>query len=294
MTGSAGQAAAPLPPYAGEPVRLPAPRRSDLLRDRVAVVTGGGRGLGRALACSLADAGAAVVVAGRHAEHLEETVELLNGRGANAAGSQPCDLADPAQAHDLVHRARAHFGHVDVLVNNAGMAAREVPGQGLPAGTFDRLFATNVRGVYFATLGAGRVLPPGGAVVNVTSVTAHVPDPELAAYAAGKAAVESLTRSFAVALAPAGIRVNAVAPGYLDTPLNRDRKADPHRAAAVVDRTPLGRWGLPADAADAVCFLACDRSAFVTGQVLVVDGGFSLTSHLCTAPGGGKDTGDRT
>jgi 3-oxoacyl-[acyl-carrier protein] reductase len=261
-----------LPAHASVPVQLPEVRRSDLLGGSVAVVTGGGRGLGRAIACALADAGAAVVVGGRHLDFLEETVEIVDARGGTAA-AHPCDISDPAVAGDLVRQAGRHFGAPDVLVNNAGEAAREST-DGLAPEQFDRLFATNVRGLYYSCLGAARRLPAGGAIVNVSSVTARVPDAELAAYAAGKAAVDSLTRTFAVSFGPLGIRVNAVAPGYLDSPLNRARKADPDRAAAVVGRTPLGRWGLPADVADAVCFLASARSAFVTGQVLAVDGGF--------------------
>lgn len=281
--------APPLPEHALVPVQLPEPRRSDLLAESVVVVTGGGRGLGRAIACGLADAGARVVVTGRHPELLDDTVETIAARGG-VATALVCDLAEPEAARGMVRRAAERFGAPDILVNNAGEAAKETPPEGLAPEQFDRLFATNVRGVYYACLGAARDFRDGGAIVNVSSVTARVPDPELAAYAAGKAAVDSLTRTLAVSFGPLGIRVNAVAPGYLDSPLNHARKADPGRAAAVVGRTPLGRWGLPEDVADAVCYLVSPRAAFVTGQVLAIDGGFpTAPPRVRAAAAGGKE-----
>jgi NAD(P)-dependent dehydrogenase (short-subunit alcohol dehydrogenase family) len=275
-------------------VQLPPVQQSDHLVGSVAVVTGAGRGLGRAIACAMADAGARVVVTGRQAELLDRTVKAVTERGGEAR-ALPCDVSDPAAARDLVPRAAQLFGTPDILVNNAGQAAREIPSDGLDPEEFDRIFATNVRGVYYACLGAARHFAGGGAIVNVSSVTARVPDPELAAYAASKAAVDCLTRTLAVSFGPLGIRVNAVAPGYMDSPLNRARKADPARAAAVVGRTPLGRWGLPRDVADAVCILASARAAFVTGQILAVDGGFpTAPPPFHAAPLGGKDRGDRS
>lgn len=289
MTGPA------LPSYADVPVQLPARRPSDLLKGSVAVVTGGGRGVGQAIACGLADAGASVVVVGRHVDHLENTVKIIHERGG-VAGAELCDVGNAAEAIDLVRRAGRHFGAPGILVNNAGVAARETPLDGLTPEQFDSLFTTNVRGVYYTCLGAGREFTGGGSIINVSSVTARVPDPELRAYSAGKAAVESLTRTLAASFGGLSIRVNAVAPGYLDSPLNRDRKAEPARAAAVVDRTPLGRWGQPTDVADAVCFLASDRSAFITGQILAIDGGFPTAPpppQIRSASSGGKGTGDR-
>lgn len=262
-----------MPGYAVHPAQLPDVAPSALLRGRIAVVTGGGRGLGLAIACVLADAGAAVIIAGRHVETLRNAVETIHARGGNAAFER-CDVQDRADALDLVGRSGTYFGPPDVLVNNAGLAAREVVLEGLSADAFDRLFATNVRGVYYTSIGAAQSFSRGGSIINVSSVTARMPDPELTAYAATKAAVESLTRSMAAAFGGRGIRVNAVAPGYTDSPLNHDRKNDPQRAAAIEDRTPLGRWGLPEDVANAVCFLASKPSSFITGQVLAVDGGF--------------------
>jgi gluconate 5-dehydrogenase len=254
------------------PVHLPEHRQRKIVAERNAVLTSVGRGSGLAIAYALADAGARVVVAGRHRETLDGTVALVGDRGGQAAVTV-CDVADPQQADQLLRRSAEHFGTPDVLVNNAGRAARE-DAAGVPPAVFDEIVATNVRGPYYAMLAAGRDMPDGGSIVTVGSVVTRTVDVELAAYAASKAAVQSLTRTFAATLGPRSIRVNAVAPGYLDSPLNADRLAHPERSAAVLGRTPLGRWGQPADVADAVCFLASDRAGFITGQVIYVDGGF--------------------
>lgn len=264
-------------------VHLPEVHRSDLLTGRIAVVTGGGRGIGLAIACALADAGARTVVSGRDAASLDRAVDVITARGGTAAASV-CDVAQPRQALDLLRRCAGAFGPPDVLVNNAGRAARE-PAWGLAPDVFDEIFATNVRGPYYTMLGARRDMPDGGSIVTIGSVVARVTDTELAAYAASKAAVTNLTITFAAALGHRGIRVNTIAPGYLDSPLNADRLADPERAAAVLGRTPLGRWGRPADVADAVCFLAGAGSRFITGQVISVDGGFPAVAHP-SAPAG--------
>lgn len=276
------------PEHAAIPVRLPDPRPGEHLAGRVAVVTGGGRGLGLAIACRLADAGAAVVIAGRHRDTLQSARLTLLDRGAQVAVLE-CDIADPVAAADLLVRAGTPFGHPNVLVNNAGAAVRGQPGE-LTPDQFDRLFATNVAGVYHATVAAGETFASGGSVINVSSVVAHVVDPELVAYGATKAAVESLTRSLAVCYGPRGIRINAVAPGYTESPLNASRRADPARSAQITERTPLGQWGLPVHIADAVCFLASEQAAFVTAQVLTVDGGFryGCPAAMAFAEGGGR------
>jgi NAD(P)-dependent dehydrogenase (short-subunit alcohol dehydrogenase family) len=259
---------------------LPEVRRSDLLAGKVAVVTGGGRGIGVAIACALADAGARIVVAGRTVEDLERTVQIVGHRGGIAA-STTCDISQPDEALSLIRRSADIYGATPtILVNNAGRAARE-GADGVPPEVFEAIFATNVRGPYYAMLGAGRDMPDGGSIVTIGSVVTRVTDVELTTYAASKAAVHQLTASFAARLGARNIRVNAVAPGYLDSPLNADRVADPRRAAAVLGRTPLSRWGQPVDVADAVCYLASNRAGFITGQVIFVDGGFpaAATPH---------------
>ena len=265
----------PAPAHAAIPVQLPArfPSTADL-SGRAALVTGGGRGLGLAIACALAEAGARVAIAGRHREYLDSGLDEVRRRG-EAAIAIEADLSDVASSRAMITAAVAGLGRLDLLVNNAGGGARKPPEQ-LTEEEFDRIFDTNVKGLYFASCEAAPHLEGGGTIVNVASVSGIQVDVELAAYCASKAAVIQLTRALATAWGERGIRVNAIAPGYTDSPLNAHRKADPAKAAAVVGRTPLGRWGTPADVAAAAVFLASQGAAFITGQTLFIEGGYTL------------------
>jgi NAD(P)-dependent dehydrogenase (short-subunit alcohol dehydrogenase family) len=266
-----------LPAHAEVPVQLPE-RFAQLadLTGRRALVTGGGRGLGLAIACALAEAGATVAISGRHEQFLSTGVEELRARGGDDAFSVVGDMADADAAGATVRDAAERLGGLDLLVNNAGSGVRKAPEE-LTVEEFDRIFATNVRGPYFAACAAVDLLAErGGSVVNISSVGAFQPVRDLAAYCASKAAITQLTQALAAEWGGRGVRVNAVAPGFTDSPMNAHRKANPEQVEAIVGGTPLGRWGLPADVAQAVVLLASDGAAFVTGQTLVVDGGFSL------------------
>lgn len=252
------------------------PRRFPVAGDLAglsALVTGGGRGLGLVMACALAAAGARVAIAGHRPEFLESGLAEVRKHGSGV--TLLADLRNVDQTRHLVHAAADQLGGLDILVNNAGGGARAVPEE-LTTEQFDDIFSLNVRAVYFACCEAAGVMSGGGAIVNVASVVGYLVEPEMAAYSSSKAAVIQLTRALAGAWGPRQIRVNAVAPGFTDSPLNAHRKADPAKAEAVTGRTPLGRWGKPADVAQAVVFLAAPASAFITGQVLTVDGGYSL------------------
>jgi gluconate 5-dehydrogenase len=262
----------PAPPHASIPVELPESfSTAGSLKERRALVTGGGRGLGLAIAAAFAEAGAQVAISGRHPEFLEAGLAELRQRGCEGVAIE-ADVADASSSRAMVAEAARRLGGLDVLVNNAGSGARKPPEE-LTEEEYDRIFDTNVKGLYCE---AARLMATGGSIVNLASVVSVLADIELAAYCASKGAVLQLTRVLAAAWGERGIRVNAVAPGYTDSPLNAHRKADPAKTEAVVGRTPLGRWGKPADVAAAAVFLASDAASFITGQTLFVEGGFML------------------
>jgi NAD(P)-dependent dehydrogenase (short-subunit alcohol dehydrogenase family) len=226
---------------------------------RRAVVTGAGRGLGRAIAESLALAGADVTAVSRTAADLE-TLE-----GCRAL---PCDVTDPA--------AVAALPEADILVVSAGTNAPE-PFLDVAPATFDRILDVNLRGAFFTAqaVARGMVERGHGSIVFVSSQMGHVGAPDRTVYCASKHAVEGLTKALAVELAPAGVRVNAVAPTYMRTPMTTPFFADRAFERATEAAIPLGRIGEPADVTGAVVFLCSPAAQLVTGTSLVVDGGYT-------------------
>jgi 3-oxoacyl-[acyl-carrier protein] reductase len=238
--------------------------------ERVAVVTGSSRGIGRASALRLATDGAAVVVNARsRSGAATEVVGAIEARGGRAA-FQPADAADPAGLRSLFDAAERHFGGLDVLVLNAAGFVRG-PLAEAADDDYCRTFGLNARGTFVALREAGRRMRDGGRIVFISSAATRLNPPGEALYAASKAAGEHLVRAFAREVGPRGITVNTVLPGPTDT--------DGFAAAgapveALVERTPLGRLGRPGDIADVVGFLASDTARWITGQS-IVDGGFS-------------------
>ncbi len=197
----------------------------------------------------------------------------------------PVDLADPDAPARLVADARDRVGAIDVLVNNAALAAR-APTDELDAELVDRLYAVNVRAplLLVAALVPSMVARGRGAIINISSGSAVVGTPRRAAYAATKGAIDAATRSLAIELGPHGIRVNSVAPGVVDTEMWARNKAIPGVIEEIEALTPLRRWATPDDIADVVAFLASDGARFVTGETVCVDGGLARTTDLYGGP----------
>lgn len=258
------------------------------LRDRVALVTGGGRGLGRFIAEGLAEAGAHVFVASRKLARCEAAAEAIRAAGGQATPLE-ADVADPDQARALVDRVAASEGRLDILVNNAALAWA-APLLDYPLEGWDRVFALNVRAMFVLSQQAARHMRDagGGSIVQISSLSARfgASDEEqpVVAYMASKGAVEALTRDLAVKLAPDRIRVNAIAPGPFDTDMLDHIKADPEALARHDRQVPLGRPGGADDIKGAALFLASPASSFVTGTVLTVDGGISAVYPVRKLP----------
>ncbi len=249
------------------------------LEGRVAIVTGASRGIGEAIAVRLAEAGAAVVLAARKPEGLEVVAKRIAAAGGRAL-AVPAHMGKPAEVGALVARAVAAFGKVDVLVNNAAANPYFGPLLGIEESAWDKTFEVNLKGYFTATRAVvehlrSRKAP--GSIVNVASIVGLRAAPLQGAYGMTKAAVVSMTRTLAQELGPEGIRVNAIAPGLVETRFaSAIVESEPLRDR-FVSRTALGRHAQPDEIAGAALFLASDASGYVTGHVLVVDGGTTMT-----------------
>lgn len=250
------------------------------LSGKVALVTGASRGIGRAIALTLAREGAFVLVHGRQpsAEAAEVVRDIESTGGAAAAVFADLEGDDGPttllQQSDALLMQRCGDPGLDILVNNAGVIRRE-PIESVTHAEFDRTIAVNLRAPFFLIQQSLSRLRDGGRIINISSMGARAAFPSMAAYAPAKAGIEALTRLLAVQLGPRGITVNAVSPGLTDTAMNRVKLGTP-AADQVIATIALGRIGQPADIADVVGFVASDDARWVTGQCIEVSGGQSL------------------
>ena len=242
------------------------------LTGRTAVVVGGTTGIGRALALGLADAGADVVVTGRRQSVVEEVAALIEQKGRRTL-RQPADVGDATSLAALRDGCLAAFGKVDVVVAAAGVTKR-VATLDMSEADWHRILDTNLTGMMrtYQTFARPMIARGSGRLIGIASLASFVGLHEVAAYGASKSAVAGLTRALAVEWAPHGVTVNAIAPGVFETDLNREILKGP-RGREFLTRTPMRRFGRTEELVGAAVYLASDASSFVTGQLLVVDGG---------------------
>jgi len=251
------------------------------LQGKRAVITGGARGIGQGIARRFAEEGASVFILDRSEAELSETCKELSELYPGRVGGDSCDVSDLGQMERSMTKAMAYWNGIDVLVNNAGIAFRESFVDIAPE-RWDQVMDINVRSMFYLSQLASRQMirqGTGGSIVNMSSKNGVMGSSQLCHYNASKAGVVLLTQSIAVELASYGIRANAVAPGFIETPMDRELKLkeglDP---SYISSRTPMGRMGTIEEVANVFLFLASDESSYVTGTTIVVDGG-----HLANA-----------
>jgi NAD(P)-dependent dehydrogenase (short-subunit alcohol dehydrogenase family) len=247
------------------------------LEDKIALVTGSGAGIGRAIAETFAREGAFVVVADRNGEAAKEAAQaIVTANGA--ASSHEVDVTDTAQVKALMQTIGESHGRLDVLVNNAGVGER-ADFRHLSDEAWEKVWSVNLDGTVRCAREAFDLLKASGkaSIVNLSSIMASKHTRQMAVYSATKGAVSALSRSLAVEYAPYGIRVNTLLPGYVETALIGRYISNPMIAKALLTQTPLRRFGTPQDIANAALFLASDDAAYITGAALNVDGGMATT-----------------
>lgn len=243
------------------------------LREKIAIVTGAGRGLGNAIASGFLRAGATVVLVDVDSERLLSATQALREENLDAHGI-PCDLRRPDQIQLLANQVRERFAKLDVLVNNAGITMSRTLAD-YPLEDWEKTIQVNLRGPFLLVQRlAGLMQERGGSVINITSLNAELAFPANPAYIAAKGGLKQLTKSMALDLGPSGIRVNNIGPGYFDTDINTLSRSDPVARAKRTERTILGRWGQPQDIVGLAILLASDASSYITGQDIYVDGGW--------------------
>ncbi len=243
------------------------------LRGKTAVVTGGGKGIGKAIALGLAEAGAKVVIAARTESEITATADEILAKDGEAV-ARVTDITQSDQIDALVDAATEAFGSVDIVVNNAARSFLR-PLMDLREDGFDKIFSTNVKGAFLLSRAAAKIMMKGngGSIVNITTIGAERAGPMMGVYFSSKAALKMLTMCMAVEWAPFNIRVNAVGPGMAKTDFSKPIWSNPEMHNQVVSKIPLRRLAEPEEVVGAVLFLCSDAARYVTGQTIYVDGG---------------------
>jgi NAD(P)-dependent dehydrogenase (short-subunit alcohol dehydrogenase family) len=246
------------------------------LKGKTSIVTGAGRGIGRSVALGLAEAGSNVVVCSRTTTELEELAAEIEAKGVEALVA-PCDVSKEGDIDRVINQTLEKFNSIDILINNAGVTKKH-PAEDFPAEDWNQIISVNLTGVFQFAQKVGKVMieQGSGSIVNVSSVASQTAIKKSIAYAASKGGVNMLTKNFAAEWADKGVRVNGIAPAYIETPLVEAVKN--HRkgfADDIANRTPMGRMGRPDELIGAAIFLASDASSYITGETIFVDGGWT-------------------
>lgn len=244
------------------------------MNKKIAIVTGGGSGIGLAITEKFISAGIETVIVGRDEKKLNDAKEKLG----ELCHAMSCDMSNLSSIPALIEKVIEQFGQIDILVNNAGINMKkdftEVTDE-----EFQSVITTNLSAVFAISREVVKqmLVQGSGSIINISSMAAQYGLPRVIAYSASKTAIDGMTRAMAVELSPKGIRVNAIAPGFIETAMTaKALNTDPERKAKVFGRTPMGYMGQPSDIGDAALFLASDASKYITGVVLPVDGGNSI------------------
>lgn len=245
-----------------------------LLQGRLALITGAGQGNGRALALGLSQAGALVVVTDMNESTVKETAQAVREQGGEA-WSFVLDVTSPEACRALAQRVEEEVGQVDLLVNNAGIIIRDNMSSPNAEANWKKTIDVNVHGTFNVTLAwLAALKATKGSIINIASIAAYAGQAASLGYSPSKGAIKMFTQSIAQELAPAGVRVNALAPGVIETPMTAATRQDPSRLESFMTRIPMGRVGQTEDLVGPVIFLASDMSRYITGITLAVDGGF--------------------
>lgn len=246
------------------------------LKNKIAIVTGAGRGIGRDISLGLAEAGCHLVVCSRTESELNSLADEIRKLGSKVIVAK-CDISKPEDIDNVIERTLDEFGKIDILINNAGLTKKH-PAEDFPLEDWNQIIQVNLTGVFLFAQKAGKVmLDQGqGSIINISSVASKQAITSSIAYGASKGGVNMLTKTFASEWANRGVRVNGIAPAYIETPLVKAIKD--HRedfSNDILKRTPMNRMGEPREIVGAVIFLASDASSYVTGETIFVDGGWT-------------------
>ncbi len=244
------------------------------LKNKVAIVTGSRRGIGYGIALYLAKEGCNIVISDIEQKDCQKAAKEIEEKTGAQSLAFACDVSKKEEVGDLMRKTIEKFGRLDILVNNAGVFPL-VPFQNMTEKDWDRVLDVNLKSVFLCSQAAIKVMKPGGKIINISSIASFVGFPGLVHYCASKGGMNSMIRAMALELAPQKINVNAIAPGAIDT-TGASQASNEDAKKQTIASIPLSRMGAPEDIANAVVFLASEKSAYITGQTIIIDGGWTL------------------